>query len=98
MRIGPHKHFYMPLHADFSAFSTHESICPVDTPLLRTSKNEITTILTVWCRRGSSMRHGGASSVSALLLIPKEVGFVVFVFCLDLLEYVDLGVHVVLEQ
>ena len=95
MRIGPHKHFYMPLHADFSAFSTHESICPVDTPLLRTSKNEITTILT---RRGSWSGHGAASSVSALLLIPKEVGFVVFVFCLDLLEYVDLGVHVVLEQ
>ena len=95
MRIGPHKHFCMPLHADFSAFSTHESTCPVDTPLLRTSKNEITTILT---RRGSWSGHGAASSVSALLLIPKEVGFVVFVFCLDLLEYVDLGVHVVLEQ
>ena len=95
MRIGPHKHFYMPLHAGFSAFSTHESTCPVDTPPLRTSKNEITTILT---RRGSWSGHGAASSVSALLLIPKEVGFVVFVFCLDLLEYVDLGVHVVLEQ
>ena len=95
MRIGPHKHFCMPLHAGFSAFSTHESTCPVDTPPLRTSKNEITTILT---RRGSWSGHGAASSVSALLLIPKEVGFVVFVFCLDLLEYVDLGVHVVLEQ
>ena len=95
MRIGPHKHFYMLLHVGFSAFSTHESTCPVDTPLLWTSKNEITTILT---RRGSWSGHGAASSVSALLLIPKEVGFVVFVVCLDLLEHVDLGVHVVLEQ
>ena len=44
------------------------------------------------------MRHGGASSVSASLLIPKEVGFEFSVVRFDFREHTSFGIKVLLEQ